>query len=55
MSAKAFLFGEAARHKIIDGVDVLADAVKLTRQSASSIASLPPTDDGLNVARAPDS
>jgi chaperonin GroEL len=30
MSAKAFLFGEAARHKIIDGVNTLADAVKLT-------------------------
>jgi len=30
MSAKAFLFGEAARHKVIAGVDTLADAVKLT-------------------------
>jgi len=30
MSAKAFLFGEAARHKIIAGVNTLADAVKLT-------------------------
>ena len=30
MAAKAFLFGEAARHKIIAGVNTLADAVKLT-------------------------
>ncbi|MBK6862549.1 MAG: chaperonin GroEL [Ideonella sp.] len=30
MSAKAFLFGEAARHKIIDGIDTLANAVRLT-------------------------
>jgi chaperonin GroEL len=30
MSAKTFLFGEEARHKIIDGVNTLADAVKLT-------------------------
>lgn len=30
MSAKAFLLDEAARHKIIAGVDTLADAVKLT-------------------------
>ncbi len=30
MSVKAFLFGEAARHKIIEGVNVMADAVKLT-------------------------
>jgi chaperonin GroEL len=30
MSAKAFLFGEEARHKIIAGVNTLADAVKLT-------------------------
>jgi chaperonin GroEL len=30
MSAKQFLFGEEARHKIIAGVNTLADAVKLT-------------------------
>ena len=30
MSAKAFLFGEAARHKISVGVNTMADAVKLT-------------------------
>ena len=30
MTAKAFLFGEDARHKIIDGVNTLADAVKVT-------------------------
>ena len=30
MTAKAFLFGEEARHKIIDGVNTLADAVKVT-------------------------
>ena len=30
MSAKSFLFGEAARHKIVIGVNTLADAVKLT-------------------------
>jgi chaperonin GroEL len=30
MTAKTFLFGEEARHKIIDGVNTLADAVKLT-------------------------
>jgi chaperonin GroEL len=30
MSAKHFLFGEEARHKIIAGVNTLADAVKLT-------------------------
>jgi chaperonin GroEL len=30
MTAKTFLFGEDARHKIIDGVNTLADAVKVT-------------------------
>ena len=30
MTAKTFLFGEEARHKIIDGVNTLADAVKVT-------------------------
>jgi chaperonin GroEL len=30
MSAKVLLFGDAARHKIVDGVNILADAVKLT-------------------------
>jgi chaperonin GroEL len=30
MTAKIFLFGEEARHKIIDGVNTLADAVKVT-------------------------
>jgi len=30
MSAKILLFGEAARHKIVDGVNILADAVMLT-------------------------
>lgn len=29
MAAKVFLFGEAARHKIIAGVNTLADAVEL--------------------------
>jgi chaperonin GroEL len=30
MSAKILLFGEAARHKIVDGVDTMANAVSLT-------------------------
>jgi len=30
MSAKEVKFGESARHQMIEGVNVLADAVKVT-------------------------
>lgn len=30
MSAKEVKFGDVARHKMMDGVNVLADAVKVT-------------------------